>query len=132
MLSQAVRLTLRTTSATGFSQAVATDLDDGELCMACRGSAVRIRLAPLQGKTSYRQVFWRLARVAFLMPKKLNIIFDAQNDAQKFGVPCGRGCFLRFLMRADSAQPWLFPESPAWAHLAACACPAMRCAPSMR
>ena len=85
-----------------------------------------------KNKTSYRQVFWRLARVAFLMPKKLNIIFDAQNDAQKFGVPCGRGCFLRFLMRADSAQPWLFPESPAWAHLAACACPAMRCAPSMR
>ena len=47
MLSQAVRLTLRTTSATGFSQAVAMDLDDGKLCMACRGSAVRIRLAPL-------------------------------------------------------------------------------------
>ncbi len=38
------------------------------------------------------------------MPKKLNIIFDAQNDAQKFGVPCGRGCFLRYLLRADSAQ----------------------------
>ena len=38
------------------------------------------------------------------MPKKLNIIFDAQNDAQKFGVPCGRGCFLRYLMRADFAQ----------------------------
>ena len=52
MLSQAVRLTLRTTSATGVSQAVARDLDDGKLGMACRGSAVRIRLAPLQGKTS--------------------------------------------------------------------------------
>ena len=38
------------------------------------------------------------------MPKKLNIIFDAQNDAQEFGVPYGRGCFLRYLMRADSAQ----------------------------
>ena len=38
------------------------------------------------------------------MPKKLNINFDAQNDAQKFGVPYGRGCFLRYLMRADSAQ----------------------------
>ena len=38
------------------------------------------------------------------MPKKLNIIFDAQNDAQKFGVPYGRGCFLRYLMRSDFAH----------------------------
>ena len=38
------------------------------------------------------------------MPKKLNINFDAQNDAQKFGVPHGRGCFLRYLMRADFAH----------------------------
>ncbi len=34
------------------------------------------------------------------MPKKLNIIFDAQT----LGVPYGRDCFLRYLMRADSAQ----------------------------
>ena len=36
--------------------------------------------------------------------EKLNIIFDAQNDAQKFGVPCGRGCFLRYLIRSESAH----------------------------
>ncbi len=38
------------------------------------------------------------------MPKKLNIIFEAQNDAQKFGVLNGRGCFLRYLMRTVFAQ----------------------------
>ena len=37
MLSQAVRLTLRTTIATGFSQAVATDLDDGKIMHGMQG-----------------------------------------------------------------------------------------------
>ena len=36
-------------------------------------------------KNSYRQVFWRLARVAFLMPKKLNIIFCAPKCAPNGG-----------------------------------------------
>ena len=69
MLSQAVRITLRTTSATGFSQAVAMDLDDGKLCMACRGSAVRIRLAPYQRETQSTTEFLAVRKDRFFDAK---------------------------------------------------------------
>ena len=37
-------------------------------CMACRGSGVRVSLAPFPREPSLRLKFWRLERAAFLMP----------------------------------------------------------------
>ena len=52
--------------------------------MACRGSGVRVSLAPLIEypftDRDFRGLHWPLFNA-----KRLNITFDAQNDAQNFG-----------------------------------------------
>ena len=54
--------------------------------MACRGSGVRVSLAPFFKKVSPALAFERSTRAAFFDAKSLNITFDAQNDAQNSGV----------------------------------------------
>ena len=38
-----------------------------------------------KNKSALDKFFWRLATAAFLMPERLSITIDAQNDAQNFG-----------------------------------------------
>ena len=54
--------------------------------MACRGSGVRVSLAPFFKKVSQALAFERSVRAAFFYAKSLNITFDAQSDAQNLGV----------------------------------------------
>ena len=54
--------------------------------MACRGSGVRVSLAPFFKKVSSALAFERSTRAAFFDAKLLDITFDAQSDAQNSGV----------------------------------------------
>ena len=48
--------------------------------MACRGSGVRVSLAPFFKKVSPVLAFERSTRAAFFDAKSLNFTFDAQNS----------------------------------------------------
>ena len=54
--------------------------------MACRGSGVRVSLAPFFKKVSSALAFCAVRTGRFFSTKRLNITFRAQKRAQNFGV----------------------------------------------